>query len=433
MCLTTHFIDDNWRLQKRILNFCQVEEHKGETIGKKIESSLLEWNVDGIFTLTVDNASSNNLTIKFLKRKTVDWKRTVLKNEFLHMRCYAHILNLIVDDRLKKMNESIVRVCDVVRFVRSSPQRLGIFKHCAEKEKISTKQLVCLDVPTRWNSTYMMLESAENFERAFQRMAEEDTSFRTFFNVKDGGEDEEEWIHEALADVEVGEGGRSGVHKVYRLPTKLDWKNCRTFVTFLKLFYVATKRFSAFLFVTSNCFFDEVYGIETYIDHLITNKDSLMASMAMKMKAKLEKYWGDGDKINPPLYVAVALDPRLKLRWVKFVITESKGKAAGEAMEKRVTEIMRRLYDAYANAGEVRVEAPRAMPSAVMNDDCNDPRLSLASRFNTFLEDECASECESEVEKYLIHPCEPRKAEEKDKEEEFDTPSVPICLSLLGK
>ena len=69
MCLTAHFIDDDWKLQKRIINFCQVEDHKGDTLGKKIEMCLLEWNIDSIFTLTVDNASSNNNIIKFLKRK----------------------------------------------------------------------------------------------------------------------------------------------------------------------------------------------------------------------------------------------------------------------------------------------------------------------------------------------------------------------------
>lgn len=53
---------------------------------------------------------------------------------------------------------------------------------------------------------------------------------------------------------------------------------------------------------------------------------------------------------------------------------------------------MKRLYEAYANeGGEIRVEAPRAMPSITVNDDYNDPRLSLASPFNTYLE-ECASE-----------------------------------------
>ena len=42
MSLTCHFIDDAWKLHKRILNFCQVEDHKGETIGRKIEMSLCE-------------------------------------------------------------------------------------------------------------------------------------------------------------------------------------------------------------------------------------------------------------------------------------------------------------------------------------------------------------------------------------------------------
>lgn len=75
MCLTVHFIDDDWKLQKRIINFCLVEDHKGETIGRKIESCLLEWNIDCIFTLIVDNASSNNTTVKFLKRKNKGLER----------------------------------------------------------------------------------------------------------------------------------------------------------------------------------------------------------------------------------------------------------------------------------------------------------------------------------------------------------------------
>ena len=70
MSLTCHFIDDDWNLYKRILNFCQVENHRGETIGRKIEMCLREWGVDGIFTLTMDNASSNGATIKFLQTVT---------------------------------------------------------------------------------------------------------------------------------------------------------------------------------------------------------------------------------------------------------------------------------------------------------------------------------------------------------------------------
>ena len=67
MCLTCHFIDDAWKLHKRILNFCQVEDPKRETIGRKIEMSLREWGIDEIFTLTMDNTSSNLTTTKFLQ------------------------------------------------------------------------------------------------------------------------------------------------------------------------------------------------------------------------------------------------------------------------------------------------------------------------------------------------------------------------------
>ena len=42
MSLTCYFINNDWKLHKRILNFCQVEDHKGETIGRKIEMCLRE-------------------------------------------------------------------------------------------------------------------------------------------------------------------------------------------------------------------------------------------------------------------------------------------------------------------------------------------------------------------------------------------------------
>ena len=133
MCLTCHFIDDAWKLHKRILNFCQVEDHKGETIGRKIEMSLREWGIDGIFTLTVDNASSNLTTIKFLQRVTKDWNGAVLGNEYMHMRCCAHILNLIVGEGLKEIDASVAKVREAVRYVKSSPNRSQTFKSFMER------------------------------------------------------------------------------------------------------------------------------------------------------------------------------------------------------------------------------------------------------------------------------------------------------------
>lgn len=42
MCVTAHFIDDDWRLHKRIINFCPIVGHSGVLIGRAVEKCLLE-------------------------------------------------------------------------------------------------------------------------------------------------------------------------------------------------------------------------------------------------------------------------------------------------------------------------------------------------------------------------------------------------------
>ena len=40
MVTTAHFIDDNWRLHRKIISFNTVPDHKGETISKKIKKNV---------------------------------------------------------------------------------------------------------------------------------------------------------------------------------------------------------------------------------------------------------------------------------------------------------------------------------------------------------------------------------------------------------
>jgi hypothetical protein len=43
------------------------------------------------------------------------------------------------------------------------------------------KSWLSMDVPTRWNSTYLMLEAAEKFERAFDRMVIDGDQYMEYF------------------------------------------------------------------------------------------------------------------------------------------------------------------------------------------------------------------------------------------------------------
>lgn len=54
-------------------------------------------------------------------------------------------MNLVVNDGLKLVIDSVNRVCNVVRSVRASPTRIQRFRKCALDEKIQTKSSVCLD------------------------------------------------------------------------------------------------------------------------------------------------------------------------------------------------------------------------------------------------------------------------------------------------
>ena len=69
MCVTAHFVDDNWKLQKRVINFCPVSSHRGHDIGVLLEMTLKEWDLQNVLTVTVDNASSNDVAIEYLKKK----------------------------------------------------------------------------------------------------------------------------------------------------------------------------------------------------------------------------------------------------------------------------------------------------------------------------------------------------------------------------
>ncbi|XP_022889222.1 zinc finger BED domain-containing protein RICESLEEPER 2-like [Olea europaea var. sylvestris] len=156
-------VDNDRKLQKRIISFIQVPSHKGDMVGKELISCLKDWGINKIFCVTVDNASSNDVALLRLKSCFEEKKDgLVLGGKMLHMRCCAHILNPIVCDGLKEISHAISAIRNAVRFVRSSPERLNRFKESCKEANIESRALLCLDITTRWNSTYLMLQAATN-------------------------------------------------------------------------------------------------------------------------------------------------------------------------------------------------------------------------------------------------------------------------------
>ena len=69
MVLTAYFIDCNWRLQKRVISFVHIpSSRRGVEIADCIFKCLKEWGIENkVFTISVDNASSNDVAMRILK------------------------------------------------------------------------------------------------------------------------------------------------------------------------------------------------------------------------------------------------------------------------------------------------------------------------------------------------------------------------------
>ncbi|KAG5548756.1 hypothetical protein RHGRI_014198 [Rhododendron griersonianum] len=69
LALMAHYIDEDWVLQKKILNFRHVPPpHSGSILAKRVIHLLKDWGIDKkIFTLTLDNAKYNDGLVDVLK------------------------------------------------------------------------------------------------------------------------------------------------------------------------------------------------------------------------------------------------------------------------------------------------------------------------------------------------------------------------------
>ncbi|WOL00100.1 zinc finger BED domain-containing protein RICESLEEPER 2-like [Canna indica] len=55
--------------------------------------------------------------------------------KYMHVRCIAHIFNLVVREGLNDVKTSVTKIRNVVKYVRSSPARLKKFKECVDSEE----------------------------------------------------------------------------------------------------------------------------------------------------------------------------------------------------------------------------------------------------------------------------------------------------------
>ena len=148
MIITCYFLDSEWKLHKRIINFTKITSHKYEDIGRTLKVCLTGWGIDKVFSITVDNASANDGAVEYMKKRFWALNTLLFEGKYMHIRCGCHILNLIMGDGMKELYDSIEAIRNCVKYIHSSPARLDKFREfCVllQKDKMSN---VPLDVST---------------------------------------------------------------------------------------------------------------------------------------------------------------------------------------------------------------------------------------------------------------------------------------------
>ena len=183
-----------------------------------------------------------------------------------------------MQEGLKVASIACHKIRESIAYVKGSKGRMRIFEECARRVSIDTHQHLSLDVSIRWNSTYLMLESALKYQRAFTSLALSNKNYK-------------------------------------HCPSIDEWKRGETICAFLKPFYDMTNLISGISYPTSNMYFGQVWKIEKFLFDNVNNEDEWIKEMSCNMKRKFDKYWSEYSVL---LAMAAVFDPRLKLTMLEF-------------------------------------------------------------------------------------------------------------------
>ncbi|KAI8531946.1 hypothetical protein RHMOL_Rhmol11G0175200 [Rhododendron molle] len=338
MVITGHYVDDSWKLQSIIL--------------------------------------SNDAMISILIGK-LEPESLMSQGKLIHMRCAAHILNLIVKDGLEVIKGGIEKIRESVAYWTASPKREEKFEENARQLRILGGKKLCLDCVTRWNSTFLMLQTAIEYKDVFSRLKIRESQYKS-------------------------------------CPQDSDWEVAKEVCERLEVFYKATEVFSGTKYPTSNLFFAKVCRIKMALtewaelyernemeDLYTKRKREMMREMAAQMIEKYEKYW---TIIHSILGVAAVLDPRFKMKLVEYYFNRIYGEDAIFEIE-RVHNYCKELLKEY----EVKLNNGGIASSCLVESTMEvDDELSDFDVFVTSNQTSQVSTKKSELDRYLEEDVIPR-------------------------
>ncbi|KAM0864305.1 hypothetical protein ACQ4PT_044011 [Festuca glaucescens] len=370
--LAGQFIDSDWKLHRRMLNFMMVSSpHSENALSEAISASLTDWSMkDKLFTITLDNdCSSHDIYSANLRDHLSSKNDLSLKGQLFVVRCYAHILNAVAQDVIASIHGVIYNIRESIKFIKASPNREEKFAEIALQLEIPSTKTLCLDVTTQWNTTYLMLLAALDYKQAFTQLETCDDNYN-------------------------------------EAPSFEDWKKVEAACNYLRLLYDSAHSIMAAGNPTSNIFFHEAWKLQLELANASGHEDPVFSIIAKDMHERFDKYWKD---CNLVLSVAVVMDPRFKMKLVEFSYSKIYGVEAAKYV-KVVNDSVHELFKDYVAQPLPEQGATNHAAANGNNTHANQPSTGDGLLdFDMYLSEIATSQpSKSELEQYLDESLTPR-------------------------
>jgi len=369
LCLTAHFIDNNWKVHRMIIKFgifrssptdvermihykmaCVPEFECGAY--NVIWDAIRDWNLDQkLLSLTSVGEVRNDVSSLKLKETLVEKKCLPIRGKLYNVACVDDVLNTIVS----KVQQNIIHlVGDMVTefFVAHTSSSLN---QQQLMEVISQMSLKCPQEDAKWwHKLYFRLEVFLYFSKSFP--SEEVAS---------------------PEDVIVAES------------------ICKILRTFYRVIEVISTSSSP----TANMYFNEIWKVRTVLQEEASTEHAEIIAMVTEMQETFNEYWQNSYLW---LCIPVIIDPRFKFSFIEFRLKRAFGLQSASYLSD-IRETLQELFNEYCSS----VDQPngRVPKSEVFDIDDSDS----FEDWDQHLNEQACRQKSTELDNYLEEGLVPRK------------------------